>query len=1629
MAVDQIDGFEHGLAAPYANAADTGTGVTYDTAIKRSGSRALRCTSAASQDLRTYTLPSGKRVVTFRGHVYVPARPTLAGLFLCRVRGPVNMTLRMDTGGAVVAQVAGGANQTYVGTLGLGAWHAVDIRWTCPAGAGTGTVTMEWRIDGVAQTAATLAGVTLADIAFLDLGNGNGNASGTVLWDDVQWSYASADYPLAPGSIELLTVSGTGTHAVGSGAFQNQAAAAIANGDTTAGGLVDEVPPDTGTDYIAQTAIDAAGYVELLLSDAQQALVPTALQLWAVVAGSATGTNVFDVRLRDTIANADVAALAGASTAGTAQTALRALLTAAGANPLTVARVNGLRPRFGYASDVTPNPRLHGLVLEVMYGTADDTSGGGGGGGGPVSAGPGLKGFAGTSDGQFHLACGQQQIGDKFRNYTVAEVEELARWHDVWETNVSPGVLSNSKTYPYADDFKAAQRPNGRMLLYEKSIQTTNGNLPDAWYAKNAQGVRLFNDLYNVWVMNPWVTSVSYQGAAGWYAWWLPQVVADLDAENQLYADTNPFDGVMGDSMGKYMYTLDGGPVRPGTTTRYTFDDWSTKVWEYASRLKALRPSIMVMHNGSEPDRSATDPTDHGTAPYLAGRTDMILKEGFGLASKAMPAAGSAADSLLRQHCNMAIKTQRAGTAFWCGTEVPAGATLTAANRARRWTAALYLLSEQGSCFYEFHRDGMDLADVLTEVRNQLYQNTNLGAPSDVATSIEGYFVLAASATNRAAGGLYRRRYTNGLVLVNSSASTLTYPGDGRTYFNLDGTNAGTRPQVGPAEGLILLTDDVPQLPPVLDVAPAAEPAIATAGVDSITCDNGSWLNGPDSYSKQWLVNPGSGWVNIAGQQGDALAPSVTASYADGTLVRCDVTAHNPYGNPTASSNTVTIRADVPDFTSRNLVPVPLAGSMYLGEQLYQESRNYTPGVANAREGTLGRSLAMNVHDYNMAAPTSLSDVQDDLAAGRIPIIRPLGLNDTTGVGDFPGFTAINAGTWDAQLQAWAELLAGLATPVIVVPWRRPNAAAGTLPWSGQTASAYIAAWARFRNALIAANAGNVTLLWEVDANTNTGTTYYPGDGLVDWIGARYLFASPYATASTAFSAWRTAWVGKGVPLALRIEATQGAGRDTWLSTLGAGIDSAVPEAVAVVFVNEPTSALDTPAADAAAYYTLANSSRFNYPPTRTVVVDVGEWFDQVAPVDTWAEPAYSGTAMSGQASTGQGRQPVPRVMFDPVTDQGPPADEDADTPGAAWVDVTSRVRELSTKRGRQDELAEFEPAEANLLLDNRDGYFDPFFTTGANYGTLRPMRRMRVQWQWGGATRGLVDGYIDTLSPRWPGGGHDDVVVCRVVGPSTVMALSSLESNDVPNELSGERIRRVLAAANLQANVQDGISVVAGGDLDVNALSHAQEVARSEQGQLYDDRNGRLAFKSRHHRLLNSSTSMATFTDADYTGLDPDYDVDLVANDVTVKGPNDTDTPQRATDAQSIARYFRRRIEVSTLLVDERERLDHANYTLGRRAEPAIRYPAITITGRTEAWTRLMQLDIGSRITLQRSTPHGQVYTVDHYIEGIEHHAVPGAPTVWTTSLSISPAELQAFWVLGDPTLGVLDETTRLAY
>jgi Tfp pilus assembly protein PilX len=256
-------------------------------------------------------------------------------------------------------------------TAALNTWYTFDIRFPTTA---SHIRLGEWYIDGVTQTS-----VTATDNPAFTASNPRAvfGSSGTPVpirpaytayYDDVVISTTPSDFPIGDINISPIKPDAMGT-SNNPGNFQDDNGAAI---NANSWQEISETPMTNNVSYIRQVTVSATSYIETTLQDTTQTCVRGAAAVMAThpngTSANNTKTSVFDGATESVLYSGDISinnvALAFATRP----------ITPGGA--WTQARVNGLKMRFGYGSDINPIVNWDSMLVEVAWATV---------GGGPAT--------------------------------------------------------------------------------------------------------------------------------------------------------------------------------------------------------------------------------------------------------------------------------------------------------------------------------------------------------------------------------------------------------------------------------------------------------------------------------------------------------------------------------------------------------------------------------------------------------------------------------------------------------------------------------------------------------------------------------------------------------------------------------------------------------------------------------------------------------------------------------------------------------------------------------------------------------------------------------------------------------------------------------------------------------------------------------------------------------------------------------------------------------------------------------------------------------------------------------------------------------------------------------------------
>jgi hypothetical protein len=375
---------------------------------------------------------------------------------------------------------------------------------------------------------------------------------------------------------------------------------------------------------------------------------------------------------------------------------------------------------------------------------------------------------------------------------------------------------------------------------------------------------------------------------------------------------------------------------------------------------------------------------------------------------------------------------------------------------------------------------------------------------------------------------------------------------------------------------------------------------------------------------------------------------------------------------------------------------------------------------------------------------------------------------------------------------------------------------------------------------------------------------------------------------------------------------------------------------------------------------------------------------------------------------------------------------------GDRFQDITSRLLEANTSRGRSQALDRIDAGTADISLDNFDRLFDPLYAAGPYFGQLIPKRRIRISCN----GFDVINAYIDDLDIAYLPPNRS------VVSIQSSDALATLSDNQLPEEtppveLSGARVTRVLNLptvawpTNLR-QIDNGNTFFS--DVDISegtgALSYLQNAATSEAGDLFISKSGDFVFKARNSNpglidvIFTDEPTVGSLTVIPFSSLGVVYGSENLYNRVVLTN-NDPTFPNEATaeDFDSQAIYGPRSYTANGLLTDSLADLQYlADFILARFKEPQYRFESVTLTldTMTEAQqNKVLDLEIGDVVQV-KFTPSGIPPAIEQYCKviGISHS--------WGNSEKQMTFALErldfSLFILNDPVFGILDED-RLSF
>ena len=362
---------------------------------------------------------------------------------------------------------------------------------------------------------------------------------------------------------------------------------------------------------------------------------------------------------------------------------------------------------------------------------------------------------------------------------------------------------------------------------------------------------------------------------------------------------------------------------------------------------------------------------------------------------------------------------------------------------------------------------------------------------------------------------------------------------------------------------------------------------------------------------------------------------------------------------------------------------------------------------------------------------------------------------------------------------------------------------------------------------------------------------------------------------------------------------------------------------------------------------------------------------------------------------------------------------------GQIFYDVTSSVKSIAIRRGKNRQLDEFDSGLANVVFDNNDRTFDPEYAASPFFGQIIPKRAIRIS----SAGQRVFTGVIDDWNLDYEPGGNSEASAASS-DAFTLFNTQTLPAGTATPQLSGARVNAILNLPDVSWSSQDRIidtgATELGADVfaeDSNVLEYLRTIARSEPGNLFIGKEGRVIFTDRLHAPVSGNIVLADDgTGIPYQGMKVVYGSELLYNEIVI-GSEIAGTVV-AQDLGSIAEYGVLNLTQTGLLMSDPDFVQNlALFYAGKYSEPEYRFESVDIILdelQPSDQETILDLEIGDFVTI-KFTPNGIAPAIEKLAEVIR---IDNDITPISHVVSLGFSTLDRFLlILDDPEFGKLDQ------
>lgn len=362
---------------------------------------------------------------------------------------------------------------------------------------------------------------------------------------------------------------------------------------------------------------------------------------------------------------------------------------------------------------------------------------------------------------------------------------------------------------------------------------------------------------------------------------------------------------------------------------------------------------------------------------------------------------------------------------------------------------------------------------------------------------------------------------------------------------------------------------------------------------------------------------------------------------------------------------------------------------------------------------------------------------------------------------------------------------------------------------------------------------------------------------------------------------------------------------------------------------------------------------------------------------------------------------------------------------GEILEDVSDDVRAVTVRRGRASETTQIDTGTANVVLDNTARLYDPTAAASVSaYGpSILPRKAINIDIDGDYLFRGQVEDWDLQYSLN-----GDSTTVAKAADGFALLGQRVYSASYAgATGLAGSVIYDSASIAGWplgRITVDDGNATIGAHDveLDTNVLTYLQQVAGSEPGLLFIDKQGSLRFRDRQ---ASQAPTGVVFTD-DGTGIpfqniQIDYGTELLYTRVEVEW---TGGKVAAENTASILDYGLTSLQIKTLLGSQSDAEDLATFLVQRYGKPVLRILGLSVEmdSLTPAQqTSVLGLELGDGVEVT-FTPNGIGDPIERtvVVDSIQHTINPTRHDV-----RFDFSQTLASLILDDTEQGILDENT----